>query len=68
MSPRTETQVRFTRNASAPDFSPPPGIEVIELEDFTEGLSECPSTGCRNLLRAGFSQASVRQTWRPRRG
>jgi GNAT superfamily N-acetyltransferase len=163
---RTETQVRFTRNASAPDFPAPAGIEVIELEEFTEGFSEflsdgyelsleagmffdclpgrypwrcyvaldereypcaaaatmlhweaathlgfaataesdrgrgchtallhrcildaaersptlfaetCeplghrdgPSTGCRNLLRAGFSQASVRQTWRPQRG
>jgi hypothetical protein len=29
------------------------------------GSRDGPSAGCRNLLRAGFSQASVRQTWRP---
>ncbi len=32
------------------------------------GRRDGPSAGCRNLLRAGFSQASVRHTWRPRRG
>lgn len=26
---------------------------------------DLPSPGCRNLVRAGFKQASVRQTWRP---
>ena len=36
------------------------------LAETTEPLGERdgPSTGCRNLLRAGFRQASVRAVWR----
>ena len=38
---RAESQVRFLRDASPPDFPSPPGIEVIEVEEFAAAAATC---------------------------
>lgn len=62
----TETQVRFVRDASPPDFPLPPGIEVIELEKFTEGFSELLCDGYELDQTTGwlFDCLPGRQSWK----
>lgn len=37
---RAESQVRLLRDPSPPDFPAPAGLEVIEIDEFTEGFGE----------------------------
>jgi hypothetical protein len=42
---RTGHQARFLRDAAPPDFPEPPGIEIVELDEFTEGFSDFAGEG-----------------------
>jgi hypothetical protein len=42
---QAESQLRLLRDASEPDFPAPAGIEVVEIEKFTEGFGELLSEG-----------------------
>jgi hypothetical protein len=39
---RDRSLVRFLRRPTPPEFAQPPGIEVVEVKEFTEGFSEYP--------------------------
>jgi GNAT superfamily N-acetyltransferase len=63
---RSQRLVRFVRDASPPRFPDPPGIEVDEVPEFTEGFSEYLSEGFGLALVAGafFDCLPERDRWR----
>jgi len=58
--------VRFARATAPPTFPEPAGIEVIEVEDFTEGFSDFPGEGFDLDLTAWsfFDCLPERDRWR----
>jgi hypothetical protein len=63
---RTDGLLRFTRPAEPPAFSQLPEIEVIEVEEFTEGFSDFPGEGFDLGLTAWsfFDCLPGRDRWR----
>jgi hypothetical protein len=63
---RSDGLLRFTRTAEPPAFSQPAAIEVIEVEEFTEGFSEYPGEGFELDLtaRCFFDCLPERDRWR----
>lgn len=63
---RSGYQVRFTRDAEPPDFPKPPGIEIVELDEFTEGFSDYVEEGFDLALMATcfFDGLPGREMWR----
>lgn len=63
---RQDGLVRFARATAPPTFPKPAGIEVIEVEDFTEGFSDFPGEGFELDLTAWsfFDCLPQRDHWR----
>ena len=63
---RSDGLLRFTRSAELPAFSKPPAIEVVEVEEFTEGFSGYPGEGFDLDLMAWcfFDCLPERDRWR----
>jgi hypothetical protein len=63
---RAESQVRFLREASTPEFPSPPGIEVVEIEQFTEGFGDLLGEGYELDASTGwfFDCLPGRYPWR----
>lgn len=63
---RCESRVRFLRDTSPPDFPEPPGVEVGELHEFTEGFGSGVSEAFELERQAGFVFDCLpeRDTWR----
>jgi hypothetical protein len=62
---RSESLVRYVRETSPPRFSEPPGVEVDEVAEFTEGFSEYFSEGLGLGHMAGclFDCLPERESW-----
>jgi GNAT superfamily N-acetyltransferase len=63
---RAESLVRLVRDTSAPGFEVPEGIEVIELEEFTEGFGDLLAEGCElcGISAMFFDCLPQREGWR----
>jgi GNAT superfamily N-acetyltransferase len=63
---RAESLVRLVRDTSPPDFEIPAGIEVIELEQFTEGFGDLLAEGCElcGVAAMFFDCLPQRPGWR----
>lgn len=61
-----EGLARFVRTPNTPDFFPPPGIEVIELGEYTEGFSDhlCAGLGLEPMAAGFIDTLPGRMLWR----
>jgi hypothetical protein len=58
--------LRFVREAGPPDFGLPPGIEVVELDEFSGQFSDLAVSGfgCDLMATAFFDCLPGREAWR----
>lgn len=59
-------RVRFARPAGAPDFPEPPGIAVVEVDEFVEGFAEIPgrALGLDLVAQSFLDTLPQRGNWR----
>jgi Acetyltransferase (GNAT) domain len=61
-----ESRVRFVRPAAPPDFPEPPGIAVVEIEEFVEGFADLPgeALGLDLIAQSFLEPLPRREGWR----
>jgi hypothetical protein len=63
---RSGCLVRFIRSTAPPDFPELPGVEVLEVDEFTEGFSDFPgrALGLDLMADTFFDGLPQREDWR----